>query len=113
MMKIIHQDAGQSAVTSSSGVGADRRRASATPRSRILTIFNSLLPSGFPCPHSNKSYEFAAFPSVRNSLGAIKFPVIFPVSRELVRLRAQPKLAKNKCRLIVAPGGHGLEGPAV
>jgi hypothetical protein len=30
MMKKIHQDTGRSAVTSSSGVGADRRRASAT-----------------------------------------------------------------------------------
>jgi hypothetical protein len=35
MMKKIHQDTGRSAVTSSSGVGADRRRASATTRSLI------------------------------------------------------------------------------
>jgi hypothetical protein len=61
MMKKIHQDTGRSAVTSSSGVGADRRRASATTRSLILTIFNSLLPSGFPCPRPTKPVNLRHF----------------------------------------------------
>jgi hypothetical protein len=126
-MKMMHQDSARSAVTSSSGLAATIVALSANTGAFFPTILNSLFDSQIPLSCAANPMNFRHF-GCQAVGGVMKFPVIFPVSREFMppedrrnnarrasfereQRRATgveaARLAKNKCPLeVYGPEGH-------
>jgi len=80
-MKIVRQDVARSAVIASPGMAATRPHY----RQLISTIVNSLFDASRLCLRAANPMNFRHFRR-RPIGGCKKFPVIFPVSREFMRL---------------------------
>jgi hypothetical protein len=134
-MKMMHQDSARSAVTSSSGLAATIVALSANTGAFFPTILNSLFDSQIPLSCAANPMNFRHF-GCQAVGGVMKFPVIFPVSREFMPPEdrrnerqtrfsssknngAQPGLRRpdwprtNVPSRFMAPRGTGHKGPAV